>query len=226
MTTYTIKDMVFTGKSDIKTARGFVFDYTVRLNPNTGKYDVIACRNNIERQKIDRGFDSMADAIKWANDDNRMNRVELLEPVSEPVSDTLKWFELAVPEPTIDNKAIQIGCHFEEVTEMLVALTEENEVTEIFGKVAESYKTSHKYPALHEIAFKYIDKPELLDSLCDQIVTALGVGHMFGFDMQLALAEVNRSNFSKFENGKPVFDENGKIKKGVNYSEPNLKEFV
>lgn len=61
---------------------------------------------------------------------------------------------------------------------------------------------------------------------CDQIVTALGVGYMFGFDMQLALAEVVRSNWSKFENGKPVFDDNGKIKKGVNYTPPQLGEFI
>ena len=49
---------------------------------------------------------------------------------------------------------------------------------------------------------------------------------MFGFDMQKALAEVVRSNFSKFENGKPVFDDNGKIKKGANYTPPQLQEFI
>ena len=220
MTTYTIKDMVFTGKSDIKTARGFVFDYTVRLNPNTGKYDVIACRNNVERQKIDRGFDSMSDAIKWANDDNRMNRGELLEPVSEPVSDTLDWFELAVPEPTDKNQCVQLGCHYEEIVEMMEE-TYEDICHPLLDEQAEYYK------AIDGAEKVYIrDNLAFLDSLCDQIVTALGVGYMFGFDMQSALAEVNRSNFSKFENGKPVFDENGKIKKGVNYSEPNLKEFV
>lgn len=220
MTTYTIKDMAFTGKSDIKTARGFVFDYTVRLNPNTDKYDVIACRNNSERQKIDRGFDSMADAIKWANDDNRMNRGGLLEPVSEPVSDTLDWFEQAKPNPTMRDLCVQIGCHYEELCEMLHSMGLRNERLDV---LSHRFKTSFY---LNNVLESSINKLELLDSLCDQIVTALGVGHMFGFDMQSALAEVNRSNFSKFENGKPVFDENGKIKKGVNYSEPNLKEFV
>ena len=49
---------------------------------------------------------------------------------------------------------------------------------------------------------------------------------MEGMDIVGALDEVNRSNFSKFVNGKPVFDENGKIKKGANYKEPDLKRFT
>jgi hypothetical protein len=49
---------------------------------------------------------------------------------------------------------------------------------------------------------------------------------MLDMDVLGALEEVNRSNFSKFENGKAVFDENGKITKGKNYSKPNLKPFV
>ena len=67
---------------------------------------------------------------------------------------------------------------------------------------------------------------ELLDALVDQIVTAVGVGHMMGMDVLGALEEINRSNFSKFEDGKPVFDENGKITKGKDYVKPNLEKFV
>ena len=65
-----------------------------------------------------------------------------------------------------------------------------------------------------------------MDALCDQLVTICGVGYMLGFDMLGALAEVNRSNFSKFENGKPVFNEQGKIVKGKHYSKPDLKPFL
>lgn len=49
---------------------------------------------------------------------------------------------------------------------------------------------------------------------------------MNGFDIVGALQEVNRSNWSKFENGEPIFDENGKIKKGPNYRPPDLSKFV
>ena len=69
-------------------------------------------------------------------------------------------------------------------------------------------------------------KEDLLDALCDQIVTAIGVGYMAGFDMAGALQEVIRSNASKFENGKPLFDENGKIRKGKDYTQPELAQFV
>lgn len=69
-------------------------------------------------------------------------------------------------------------------------------------------------------------KADLLDALCDQIVTAIGVGYMAGFDMAGALREVIRSNASKFENGKPLFDENGKIRKGKDYTPPELAQFV
>ena len=62
--------------------------------------------------------------------------------------------------------------------------------------------------------------------MCDQIVTAVGVAHMLGYDIEGALAEVNASNFSKFENGQPVFNESGKIKKGTFYREPELLPFI
>ncbi len=49
---------------------------------------------------------------------------------------------------------------------------------------------------------------------------------MFDMDIVGALQEVNRSNYSKFVNGRAVFDENGKIKKGPDYSKPDLTKFV
>ena len=69
-------------------------------------------------------------------------------------------------------------------------------------------------------------RTELLDALCDQIVTAVGVAHMFGLDIEGALAEVNRSNWSKFVDGKPTFDANGKIAKPATYSKPDLTPFL
>ena len=135
-----------------------------------------------------------------------------------------QWFVKAVPEPTDKNRAVQIGCHFEEVAEMVDSL---------------EYYSSCLKDCMYDLEFHYkslengvetnnpdIDKLELLDSLCDQIVTAIGVAHMFGMDIEGALAEVNRSNWSKFVDGKPQFDVNGKISKPVSYSKPDLKGFV
>jgi hypothetical protein len=50
--------------------------------------------------------------------------------------------------------------------------------------------------------------------------------HMFGLDLIGALNEVNRSNYSKFVDDKAVFNENGKIAKGPNYSKPDLTPFL
>ncbi|UEN68847.1 gp51 [Shigella virus Moo19] len=70
------------------------------------------------------------------------------------------------------------------------------------------------------------DREELLDSLADQIVTATGVGVFLGMNVPGALDEVNRSNYSKFENGEPVFNENKKVMKGKDYTPPDLSKFI
>lgn len=135
------------------------------------------------------------------------------------VQSIANWFTEAVPTPTDKNRSVQIGCHFEEVSEMFDAIGERFKARDISG-VGDVYKKS-------SITFgDNVNRDELLDSLCDQIVTAIGVAHMFGFNIQGALAEVNRSNYSKFVDGKPVFDANGKIAKPASYSKPDLSPFV
>ena len=131
------------------------------------------------------------------------------------------WFELAVPTPTDKNRAVQLGCHFEEVAEMLAAIGE-TFIAERLALIATQYKKDSEV----EINEPGLDRTELLDALCDQIVTAVGVAHMFGMDIEGALGEVNRSNWSKFVDGAPVFDANGKIAKPATYSKPNLEQFV
>lgn len=70
------------------------------------------------------------------------------------------------------------------------------------------------------------DSVELLDSLADQIVTATGVGTFLGMNVPGALSEVNRSNYSKFEDGEPVFNENKKVMKGKDYTPPYLTPYI
>lgn len=139
----------------------------------------------------------------------------------------INWFKAAKPNPTEKDKATQIGAHFEEVSEMMQALlcnsTQVHQISEEFYASPTIDKDidgeAMKLPENWEI--------DLLDSLCDQIVTAIGVGYMMGFDMVGALKEVNLSNWSKFdENGNPIFNENGKIVKGENYFKPDLAKFV
>lgn len=142
------------------------------------------------------------------------------------IQNTKQWFEAAVPEPTESRRAVQLGCHLEEVAEMLQALVgcrdfrqDRDAAISALTFLADGLKCG-MYSAATASATEY------LDALCDQIVTAVGCAHMEGMDIQGALAEVNRSNWSKFVDGKPVFDENGKIKKGPGYSAPELGRFV
>ncbi|WP_241431805.1 nucleoside triphosphate pyrophosphohydrolase family protein [Avibacterium paragallinarum] len=157
------------------------------------------------------------------NEDKKMNNINIT-----PIID---WFKTAIPQPTDKNRAVQIGVHFEEVAEMTTAIYKDGlqnpsiilDSRKSFSELSEHFKQDW---LVKNNSFTNKQKKELLDSLCDQIVTAIGVAHMLGMDIQGALNEVNRSNWSKFENGKPVFNEQGKIAKGKNYFKPNLSNFI
>lgn len=135
-----------------------------------------------------------------------------------------QWFELAVPAPTDKNRAVQLGVHFEEVEEMMTPLGLPLSIREPMLRI------SHKLKTEMAVSLDDIDREAkvlLLDALCDQVVTAIGVAHMFGFNIAGALAEVNASNWSKFKDGKPIFDANGKIAKNLEtYRKPDLSRFV
>ena len=68
---------------------------------------------------------------------------------------------------------------------------------------------------------------EVADALTDILYVTYGAGHAFGIDLDKCFKEVQRANMSKLgEDGKPIFNDKGKVMKGPNYSEPNLKQFV
>jgi len=65
----------------------------------------------------------------------------------------------------------------------------------------------------------------IADALTDILYVTYGAGHAFGVDLDKCFAEVQRSNMSKLgEDGKPIYREDGKVMKGPNYSEPDLKK--
>jgi predicted HAD superfamily Cof-like phosphohydrolase len=76
-------------------------------------------------------------------------------------------------------------------------------------------------------AIKNKDIKEVADALTDILYVTYGAGHAFGIDLDKCFDEVQRSNMSKLdENGKPIFNEYGKVLKGPNYFKPNLEKFV
>ena len=65
---------------------------------------------------------------------------------------------------------------------------------------------------------------EVADALTDILYVTYGAGHSFGINLDDCFAEVQRSNMSKLDNdGKPLYNENGKVLKGPKYFQPNLK---
>lgn len=138
----------------------------------------------------------------------------------------LEWFQQAKPNPTTEDACVQIGCHYEEINEMMLTLDDDDAGDYGVNSHSNKYKRKDIDYLLNIDLLFDAERIELLDSLCDQIVTAIGVAYMLGFDIERALAEVNRSNWSKFVDGKPQFNEQGKIDKPESYSPPELKEFI
>ena len=71
------------------------------------------------------------------------------------------------------------------------------------------------------------DLLEVADALTDILYVTYGAGHAFGIDLDKCFDEVQNSNMSKLdENGKPIYNESGKVMKGPNYYKPNLSKFI
>ena len=71
------------------------------------------------------------------------------------------------------------------------------------------------------------DLLEVADALTDILYVTYGAGQAFGIDLDKCFDEVQNSNMSKLdENGKPIYNESGKVMKGPNYFKPDLSKFV
>ena len=76
-------------------------------------------------------------------------------------------------------------------------------------------------------AMKNKDLLEVADALTDILYVTYGAGHAFGINLDKCFDEVQNSNMSKLdENGKPIYNEKGKVMKGPNYFKPDLSKFV
>ena len=168
------------------------------------------------------GFATIDEAKQWA----WKHYNEKMQPYIKPdsITDIRNWFKAAKPKPTDDDVMAQIACHFEEVDEMIDS-TNIHPFTNHLYEVRRNCKQVRDLGLSSDCISKG-DNLELLDALCDQIVTATGVAYMMGFDIEGALKEVIRSNNSKMVDGKFIFDNNGKIQKPDSYSEPDLIPFI
>ena len=71
------------------------------------------------------------------------------------------------------------------------------------------------------------DIKEVADALTDILYVTYGAGHAFGINLDKCFQEVQNSNMSKLgEDGKPIYNDKGKVMKGPNYFKPNLSKFL
>lgn len=150
--------------------------------------------------------------------------------IKDILTETLLWFQKAVPCPNSKNLHSQIGVHLEEVNEMLMEIVSEDFETVILidtAKAALHALSTHLKASDNVIRIPAERREKYLDALCDQIVTAVGCGHMSDLSILFAMREVNRSNFSKFDHsGQPIFDPNMKIMKSANYEKAHLSPYI
>lgn len=200
-----------------------------------------------DRHKDDcTGFASTDDAKKFAQDDYEAKMAKWLNTDwskkavtpyvrkvfadwarTDPLTDTVNWFKAAKPEPTIEDECVQQGVMFEEMYELLDALRlSESDAGRGLKHLAYLFKTKQPYAIKLFANLTHEQRIERLDAMCDIVVTAAGSSYTSKDDFIGALTEVNASNWSKFENGKAVTDENGKIIKGSGYFKPELDKFV
>jgi predicted HAD superfamily Cof-like phosphohydrolase len=136
------------------------------------------------------------------------------------------WQRRANPNISYEAFLTQLGCFFEEVAEVL----DETDVTDINHKLLLSNAADlmERISVLlkdHEMQLRLRSREDFLKEMCDVVVTC--VGSCYAGDMAIvsAIEEVNRSNWSKFdENGEPLRDKRtGKILKGERFSKADLK---
>lgn len=204
------------------------FGYTLSaIKDGDGTYTATLSRGSGFRPMIHKLFPTQAAAKHHAEKvflPSVVNRYLSEHTVTVNADNTIRsvqeWFRQAKPNNTTNDLMRQIACHFEELEEMMEAM----------GVSETDRDTSRMMDVIRDNALSYLGSAtkqiDILDALCDQIVTAIGIGYMMGFDMDAAMREVNRSNWSKFEDGVPVLDETGKIAKGKEYSPPQFMQAV
>ena len=76
-------------------------------------------------------------------------------------------------------------------------------------------------------AIKTKNLKEVADALTDILYVTYGAGHAYGIDLDKCFKEVQKSNMSKLgEDGKPIYNDAGKVMKGPKYYKPDLSKFI
>ena len=139
------------------------------------------------------------------------------------INSIFAWHYEARPYPNDHDFDVQLGCHFEEVLEMLdtIKLSKNSHYLETTKHAIATLSLALKRG---ETSARIEDRKEFLDAVCDQIVTGIGAAYCAKMFPVTALEKVDKSNWSKFdEDGRAIRNGSGKIIKGPNYEKPDLE---
>ncbi len=134
-----------------------------------------------------------------------------------------KWQAAARPNPDADALRVSLGVHLEEIAEMLDTLAANPTAERSFIDLKIYVKGFAEGLKRGEVTMGITDRKEFLDSLADQVVTAVGVGHCANMDVPAACERVDNSNWTKAVDGKFIRDTHGKIMKPTSYVPPDLE---
>lgn len=150
------------------------------------------------------------------------------------IKHTEQWFKEAIPSPTEEDFSVQLSVFLEEFSETLSELY--LSTNSQLDQAHLNNTTQLLFDSLHSlidllrnrgVKATVANNILFLDGLADTVVTAVGTAYAAKMNLPGALQEVNRSNHSKFVNGKPIFFEGTrKIAKGPDYQKPDLEPFV
>lgn len=133
------------------------------------------------------------------------------------------WHSRARPTPDAAQFNVQLGCHLEEIVEMLGTFELESHLTNsVLQESMNNLDWLAKRLKANLSAAAITNRKEFLDAIADQTVTGVGAAYCAGMNAPEAVRRVDSSNWSKFVDGQPVFDENGKITKGPYYKPVDL----
>jgi predicted HAD superfamily Cof-like phosphohydrolase len=141
--------------------------------------------------------------------------------------DTIElWHKRARPTLSAEGFNVQLGCHFEEIVEMIDALNFHTESSSTTQGKNTNFRNAVKHIAdalkRGDLSASINDRKEFLDSVADQVVAGVGTAVCAGMRPSEAITRVDTSNWSKFVDGKPVFNEHGKIAKPAGFKPADL----
>lgn len=146
----------------------------------------------------------------------------------EAIALTQSLIQLLFPKPSPRDFTVQLAVHFEEFAELLetVELNNSQIQFELGAARAALNRISNIMRKDDSVRAHFSNRVAALDALGDNLVTSFQVAHQASFNLEGAFLNIGQSNQTKLVDGKPIYDDTGKWKKGPDYKPPELASFI